>query len=131
MRSQNDKCSIMDGAAFPPLSQDELAQVLALKDGAELVADELAIDDDALLRQVGALVADLLDDLLQDGVQPAGADVLVRAVDLEGDVRDRLDPVLGEFEFDPLGLQQLGVLLGQGVLRLGEDAEEVGAWSGR
>ena len=64
-------------------------------------------------------------------MQPAGADVLVRAVHLEGDVRDRLDAVLGELQLDALGLQQLGVLLGQRVLRLGEDAQEVGAWSGR
>ena len=77
--------------------------------------------------QIGAVVADLLDHLLQDRVQPPGADVLVRAVHLEGDVRDRLDAVLRELELHALGLQQFRVLLRQRVLRLGEDAEEVGA----
>ena len=58
-------------------------------------------------------------------MQPTSADVLMRAVDLEGDVRDRLDAVPGELEFDAFGLQEFGVLLGEGVFGLGEDAEEV------
>src|SRR5437762_6732037 len=74
-------------------SQNKLAQILALHDRAELVADELAVHDYALLGQVRALVTHFLDHLLQDGVQAAGADVLGRAVHLEGDVGHRLDPV--------------------------------------
>ena len=58
-------------------------------------------------------------------MQPAGADVLHRAVHLVGDVRQGRDAVGRELQSHPLRGQQFGVLLGQGVLRLGQDAQEV------
>ncbi len=58
-------------------------------------------------------------------MQPAGADVLRRPVHLEGDVGQRFDAVGRELQRHALRRQQLGVLLGQRVLRLGQDAQEV------
>ena len=45
-------------------------------------------------------------------------------VDLEGDVGQRLDAVGGELQRHAFGGQQAGVLLGQRVLRLGQDVQK-------
>ena len=42
-------------------------------------ADVGGVDDDVLLGPVGGVEAELLDDPLEDRVQPAGADVLGRS----------------------------------------------------
>src|SRR5262245_37684744 len=47
------------------------------------------VNDDVLVVDVGTLETDVFQHPLQDGVQPAGADVLRGAVDLEGDVGQR------------------------------------------
>ena len=49
----------------------------------------------------------------------------VLAVDLEGDVGQRFDAVRRERQLHAFGRQQLRVLLGQRVLRLGQDAQEI------
>ena len=58
-------------------------------------------------------------------VQPARADVLHALVHQRGDARDLGDAVGGEVELRPLGLDERGVLLGERVLRLRHDADEV------
>ena len=58
-------------------------------------------------------------------MQAAGTDVLGLLVDLPGDLGKALDAVLGELDGQPLGLQQLAVLLGERGMRLGEDALEI------
>ncbi len=56
------------------------------------------------------------EDLLEDGAETARAGAPEDRL-----VGDRRESVLGELEFDVLELEDLLVLLHQGVLRLGED----------
>ena len=77
------------------------------------------------LLQVGALEGDLLQHLLHDGVQAAGADVLGALVDAGGEAGDLFERVVGEHQLDPLGFQQRRALLDERVFRLREDADEV------
>src|SRR4051812_20008450 len=106
-------------------SEDVPAQVLILRESLQPLADELVVDDDSLLATVRRVEADVLEDAFQDGVQPAGADVLGRAVDLEGQVGHGLDGVAGELERDAFGPQQRLVLADQRGPRLAEDSREV------
>ena len=55
-----------------------------------------AVDGQALAGAVGGGEADLLDHLLQHRLQPARADVLHRAVDLDRRVGQGVDGVVGE-----------------------------------
>ena len=58
-------------------------------------------------------------------VQPARADVLHALVHQRGDARDLGDAVRRELELRAVGLDERGVLLGQRVLRLRHDADEI------
>ena len=78
-----------------------------------------------LILSVGGIEADVLEHALEDRVQPAGADVLGRPVDLEGQVGHGFDGVAGEFERDSLGAEQGLVLAEQRGPRLAEDPGEV------
>src|SRR6266508_1495575 len=67
----------------------------------------------------GQVVLDVEQDLFQDRAQPAGA----------GAAQDRLvghglQGVVGELQLDPVELEELAVLLDQGVLGLDEDADQ-------
>jgi len=62
---------------------------------------------------------------LEDRVQAARADIFRLVVDLHREERDLFDPVGCEFEFHILHPEQLPVLLGQRVLRLGENSLEI------
>ena len=73
----------------------------------------------------GGVEGDLLQDLLDDRVQPARPDVLGAGVDLGRQPGHLAQPVFGELEVHAFGRQQGGVLLGQRVLRLGQDRVEV------
>src|SRR3989442_10122012 len=75
---------------------------------------ELGEDDPHDLQHVG-----------HDGVEATRADVLHPLVRLGGDPRDLLDTVVSELEPRSLGGAQGRVLLGEGVLGLGHDADEV------
>src|SRR5207249_4766323 len=107
------------------LSQNKPAQIFLLQDSIQPPAHVAGIDDDFLGRQLRRLVTDLLNDALEDGVQPAGADILRRAVHLKRNLGERGRPVGSERQINPLGSQEFGVLVGQRVLRLSEDAQKV------
>src|SRR5262245_46826092 len=77
-------CPTVAGWKACPTSEDVPAQIFLLQDAVQPPAHVGAIDADVLVRQVRRVVADLLDDALQDRVQPARPDVLRGAVDLEG-----------------------------------------------
>ncbi len=68
---------------------------------------------------------DLVEQSLHHRVQAPGADVLGLLVHLGGQRRHALDRVFGERDLDAFGRQQRDVLLHQGALGLGEDADEV------
>ena len=58
-------------------------------------------------------------------MQAAGADVFAGGVHVGGDGGDLFDGVFGELQVDVVHPQQLAVLSGDGVARLGEDLDEV------
>ena len=59
------------------------------------------------------LEADVLEQFLEHGLQPPGADILDLAVHLGGDPGERADAVLGEDDLDAFGGEQGAILLGQ------------------
>src|ERR671917_189081 len=75
-----------------------------------------ALADVAAARQ---LVHEVEQHLFEDGPQAAGAGAPEQRL-----VRDRLEGVVGELELDVLELEDLAVLLDEGVLRLVEDADQ-------
>src|SRR3989441_1169357 len=105
--------------------KDVAPQVLVVHDLAEPGAHLVRVELDALLGQLGEVEQHVLEQGGHHGVEPPGADVLHALVGLRGDAGDLLDAVVGELERRPLGRAQGGVLLGEGVLGLGHDADEV------
>jgi hypothetical protein len=69
--------------------------------------------------RLGQVVHDVEQHLFEDGPQAAGAGAPQQRL-----VGDGLEGVVGELELDVLELEELLVLLDQGVLRLGEDLDE-------
>ena len=83
-------------------------------------------DDDALPAQLGQLEQHVLQQRRHHGVQPARADVLHPLVRHRAPCApSRRSPSVRELELRALGGHQRRVLLGQRVLRLGHDADEV------
>ena len=69
--------------------------------------------------------ADVLEQFLHHRLQPPGADILDRLVDLGGDAGERLDAVVGEGDGDALGAEQRLILLGQAGAGRRQDADEI------
>ena len=65
-----------------------------------------AVDHELFARPVGGREADLVEHALHHGLQPPRADILDARIHLGGDVGDRVDAVIGEFEPHVFGLQQ-------------------------
>ena len=63
------------------------------------------VDDVLFLRVIRCVKADPFKHFLHDGVKPAGADILVRLVDLKGLLGHSGDALAGELEADAFGLQ--------------------------
>ena len=74
---------------------------------------------------VGGFEGEFFEQPLEDRVQPAGADVLRGLVHLVGESASASMASSVNSSVDAFGLQQRRVLLGERVLRLGEDADEV------
>src|SRR5262245_7273279 len=106
-------------------SQYKLAQILLLQNLRQPAADVGSVDLYALFGQIRAIEADILHHALQYRVQPAGADVLRRAVHFKGDVGESLDAVGCKLQLDSFGCQQFGVLLGERVLGLSQNSQEI------
>src|SRR4029450_10312668 len=105
------------GAALPARPLRGLP-VAGDQGGVDAAGDDVGGDhtaaDVVARRQV---VLDVEEDLLEDRPQAAGA----RAA-LDRLVGDRLEGVVGELQLHPVELEELAVLLDQGVLGLDEDA---------
>ena len=100
-------------------------QIGVAGDVGELGLDIGGVDDDRVAPALLGLEADVLEQLLQHGREPAGADILDLAVHLGGDPGDRADAVLGELDLDAFGGDQRAILLGQAGPGVGEDADEI------
>src|SRR6266550_4666915 len=106
--------------------EDIPPQVFVLEDLRHPLLDLRSVEHDALDWIVRQLEQHVLEQRGEHGVQPAGADVLHPLVHLGGDARDLLHAVGLELERRAVRLAQRGVLLGERVLRLGHDADEIG-----
>ena len=92
---------------------------------AELLLDEGGVDDERLAAAVLGVEADVLEQLLHHRLEPPGADILDRFVDLGGDAGERLDAVVGEVDGHALGAEQRLILLGQAGAGRRQDADEI------
>src|SRR5947209_9853746 len=110
---------------FRMTSEDVAAQVLVLDNVGELFADVGGINLHRLFLQLRRLKGNFVQYFFEDGVQPPRADIFGVLVHRGGKPRQRGDGVLRDAELDALGLQQSGVLLDEGVLGLGENADEI------
>ncbi len=90
----------------------------------------LGVDGQLLARHVRGVERDLVQQPLHDRVEPPGADVLGARVHLHGDLGDRLHRLRQKTQRHLLRPQQLHVLPDQGVLGLGQDADEILARQG-
>jgi hypothetical protein len=63
-------------------SKNVAAEVLILDDGCELFADVDGVHFDVFLLEVRAVEGDVFEQLFEDGMEAAGADVLGRFIDL-------------------------------------------------
>src|SRR5665213_4352470 len=80
-------------------------KVFVLDNRIEPLMDINRIDRDRLAGQFGRVERKLLDQPLEHGMQPPGADILRASVNLRGDFRQRRNSILAEAEMDVLGLQ--------------------------
>src|SRR5205823_1053433 len=108
-----------------PALEDVAAQVLVLDDLREALPYPGRVELNALFGEVGQLEQHVFEQVGHDGVEPAGADVFHALVGLGRDAGDLLDAVGRELERGALGGAQRGVLLGERVLGLRHDADEV------
>ena len=69
--------------------------------------------------RLGQVVHDVEQHLFEDGPQATGAGAPQQRL-----LGDGLEGVVGELELDVLELEELAVLLDEGVLRLDEDADQ-------
>src|SRR6185436_12735613 len=74
---------------------------------------------------VRGLEAQVLEQPFQNRVEPPCPNVLSRLIDSEGELRQSVNRVVGEFQLDSLGLEEGGILLRERILRLFEDADKV------
>jgi hypothetical protein len=108
-----------------PLSQQVLRPIIFGRDLGEAVLHVAAVDDVFFAAAVAGGEGEFFADFFDDGVEAAGADVLLFAVDVEGELGDGFDGVLGEFDGDLFGGEEGDGLLHEGVFGFGEDAHEV------
>ena len=124
-RSPGGRVTSWPGGHRVAASEDELAQILVLRQLLQPLVHVGGVDVHPAHVHVRRLEAELFQQSFHDGVQSPGADVLARLVDLKSVFGQRLDGLGLEHQLDPLGAQQGTVLLGQGAVGLGQDAHEI------
>ncbi len=107
------------------VSQNVAAEVLILDDVGKLLLHVGRVDLEGFLFHLGRFEGNFLEHFFQNRVQPARADIFGVLVYLGGKTSDGGDGVLGERKFEWFGIEQGDVLLDEGVLGLGEDADEI------
>ncbi len=95
--------------------QDKPGEILVAGHFAQMLVDEVGGHFHRLLpgAGVGGGIGNLLQQVLHQGVQAPGADILGALVDLKADLRNSAHPVRLEFQFQALGTQQGPVLFRQ------------------
>src|SRR5713101_2188608 len=111
-------------------SEDVAREVLILEDRLETLAHVGGVDRDLLAVHLRRIEGDLIEQALHHGVQPAGPDALGARVHLGGDAGDLGDRIVAEDDRHALGREECRVLADEGVLGLGQDADEVGLGEG-
>src|SRR5216684_150117 len=105
--------------------QDVAAQILVLDDIGELLVHIGRIHFDVLLLEVRSFEGKLIENLFEDGVEAAGADVFSLLVDDGCKLRDGVDGVVGDVQLHAFGFEQRDVLLDERVFGLGGNADKV------
>src|SRR5690606_20749208 len=106
--------------------QDIPPQVLVLDNRLEPLTNLVRIDTDRFRAALGQLEQHVIEQGREHRVQPPRTDVLHPMVYVRCDARDLADAILGELELGVLRRDQRLVLSDQRVLRLRQDAHEVG-----
>jgi hypothetical protein len=68
--------SVATSGAAHSASQNEPAQIFVLGKGLEPLADEGLVDDDVLVGPIRGVEAQVFEHALENGMEPAGADIL-------------------------------------------------------
>ncbi len=90
-----------------------------------MLADIFRIDRDRLAGTIGSVERDLVEHSLHNRLQATGADVLDAGIELDRDVSERIDGIVGEVELHFFRLKQRLVLADEARLGLRQDAAEV------
>src|SRR5579862_6354954 len=118
------------GASLPRpetnASQNIPGEVLILYDIGELFADVDGIDFYGFFLEVGAVEGNVFEKFFENGVEAAGANVFGAFIDAGREGGDLFEGVGSEGQADAFGVQQGLILLGERVLGLGENADEIG-----
>ena len=102
-----------------------MAEVDVLDDVVEFAGNELLVDDDVFFINIGCFIGYVFEDLFQNRVQPAGADVFRFPVDAVGVFGNGIDAVVGKFQSQAFRFEEGCILFDQGLARFGQDAAEV------
>src|SRR5579864_5480764 len=105
--------------------KDVTAQILILDDVCKLSLDVGGVELDRLFLHFRRLKGDLLEDLFENRMQAARADVFGMLVYARGVAGDGRDGVVAERKLEAFGIEESDVLLDEGVFRFREDAHEI------
>src|SRR5262245_53697284 len=106
-------------------SEDVARQILVLEDRLEPLAYVGRVDRDLLAAHLRRVEGDLVEQALHHGVQPASADALGARIHVGSDAGDLADRLVAEDDLHAFGREEGRVLADEGVLGLGQDADEV------
>src|SRR5690554_13721 len=106
-------------------SEDEFRELSARDDRLNCLFDISRVDDELAIGSFGRREGELLKERLKDRMKAPCADIFSLAVRFGGIACDRLDAIVGELQVDAFGRHQRGILFGERIPRLGEDALEL------
>ena len=125
MRVKRSTRQILRFAEDKVTLQHVTRQILVLDRLGEDPLDVCGVDGDLLAAHVAGVERQLVEQALEDRVQAPRADVLGLLVHDRGEARHLADRVLAERQGDAFRAKESGVLDGERVLWLPEDADEI------
>src|SRR5258708_7840563 len=105
--------------------QDVAAEILVLDDVHKLFVDVSGVNFHVLFLELGSLERNLVENLFENSVQAAGADIFGLLIDAGGEAREGGNGIFGEMQLEALGFEERGVLFDERVFRLGKNADEI------